>query len=39
MCYHFFQDGLMIEIKIKGNMRMCCVHLAAKLYKEFEEIQ
>lgn len=39
MCYHFFQHGLMIEIKIKGNTPMCCVHLAAKLYKEFEEIQ
>lgn len=38
MCYQFFQVGLMIEIKIKGNMPMCCVCLAAKLYKEFEEI-
>lgn len=36
---NFFKLDVTIEIKIKGNMPLCCVCLAAKLYKEFEKIQ
>lgn len=38
-CYKIFQVGFKIEMKIKGNMPMCCAHLAAKLYTEFEKIE